>query len=387
MGRLLLAVVCLVTVSSSLCLGGTIYIRPDGTGDVPTIGAGFQAAGVGDTLLLASGTFTGAGNHDLTVPTPYFTIRSETGNPDDCVIDCQGVSGVHTTGFYFQTCSTVIEGITFTNATGAGLNLSGSDGPVIVRNCAFIGNGDPYWSDAGAIHIDTHDGGVVITDCEFVSNEASIGGGAVYIYGVWLEVTIDRCFFSGNQGMWGGAIYCYMHEAMAHICNSVFYGNSAGVGGGIAVMNMSTDITGCTFVANSADTGSGIATYIWGTHISNCIIAYGTGGCGFYFGDEENPYPWIGCTNSYGNEGGDWVEACVPSGTGTDSNFSADPGFCNWEVEPYDLRLCSDSPCLPGNHPNGYSCGLIGALGAGACECGPTAAEPATWGAIKAMYR
>jgi hypothetical protein len=41
---------------------------------------------------------------------------------------------------------------------------------------------------------------------------------------------------------------------------------------------------------------------------------------------------------------------------------------------------------LPGNHPDGYECGLIGAWGEG-CSCGPSETEPTTWGAIKAMYK
>jgi hypothetical protein len=41
---------------------------------------------------------------------------------------------------------------------------------------------------------------------------------------------------------------------------------------------------------------------------------------------------------------------------------------------------------LPGNHPDGYDCGLIGALGQG-CICGPSPTVGTTWGAIKSIYR
>lgn len=36
-------------------------------------------------------------------------------------------------------------------------------------------------------------------------------------------------------------------------------------------------------------------------------------------------------------------------------------------------------------HPDGYDCGLIGALGEG-CS-GPTAVEHTSWGGVKAMFR
>ncbi len=62
------------------------------------------------------------------------------------------------------------------------------------------------------------------------------------------------------------------------------------------------------------------------------------------------------------------------------NNFSADPMFCG--VGNYHLQ--SDSPCAPGNHPDGIDCGLIGPLPVG---CGPVRVETRTWGSIKAMYR
>jgi hypothetical protein len=61
-------------------------------------------------------------------------------------------------------------------------------------------------------------------------------------------------------------------------------------------------------------------------------------------------------------------------------NFSADPMFC----AAGNYYLHSDSPCAPGNHPDGIDCGLIGPLPVG---CGPVSTETRTWGSIKAMYR
>ncbi len=148
---------------------------------------------------------------------------------------------------------------------------------------------------------------------------------------------------------------------------------------------MYAEISRCTFFANSGPEASAIGTGYVGAGVDHCIMAYGTGGEGFHFTDDEYFEPSIGCTDIYGNEGGDWVGR-IAGKLGQGGNFSACPAFCNFEVEPYDLSLCSASPCLPGNHPQGYNCGLIGALGQG-CICGPTETQPSTWGAIKAMYR
>lgn len=61
------------------------------------------------------------------------------------------------------------------------------------------------------------------------------------------------------------------------------------------------------------------------------------------------------------------------------SNFNADPLFCG----PSNTHLRNDSPCAPGNHPDGIDCGLIGPLPVG---CGPVRVETKTWGAVKALY-
>jgi hypothetical protein len=176
-----------------------------------------------------------------------------------------------------------------------------------------------------------------------------------------------------------------MHEVSVSILSSIFHHNSAWSGGGISVGIVYGQIKSCTFIANYAVQGSGIEA---GENVlyRNCIIAYGTCGCGFYYPESEYyPYPNISCTDIYGNEGGDWVGPTAGR-LGQDGNFSACPGFCNSEMEPYDLHLCSTSPCLPGNNPQGYDCPPVGALGQG-CVCGPSETEATTWGAIKAMYK
>ena len=70
----------------------------------------------------------------------------------------------------------------------------------------------------------------------------------------------------------------------------------------------------------------------------------------------------LSCCDLYANEGGDWVD-CVAGMDGVDGNFSEDPLFC--APDSYDFTVRGDSPCLPGNHPDGSACGLLGALGEG----------------------
>ena len=300
-------------------------------------------------------------------------IISETGNADDCVIDCEGDFG-----FWFEEGTAVIKGITMINANSGALQVWPGWVVLRVRDCVFSDCLGP----GGGFNI-CSSGEVRITDCEFLSNV----GGAVYLVcgQGFLQMWIDSCTFCGNTANYGAAIDCSMHDMIVSITNSVFCHNSAEISGGaIAFWDQGCpDIGRCTFFSNSAPGGSAIAGWCSGG-CSRCIIAYGEGDCPIDVDD-----PWgdfsVSCSDIYGNEGGDWV-GVIADDLGQDGNFSACPSFCNYEMEPYDLHLCSGSPCLPGNHPDGVSCGLIGALGQG-CDCGPSGTEPTTWGAIKAMYR
>ena len=69
--------------------------------------------------------------------------------------------------------------------------------------------------------------------------------------------------------------------------------------------------------------------------------------------------------------------------TGINGNISVDPQFCGIP-DSGNYLLQTDSPCAPGNHPDGYDCGQIGAKGVG---CGNTPVSTATWGSLKALFR
>ncbi len=72
-----------------------------------------------------------------------------------------------------------------------------------------------------------------------------------------------------------------------------------------------------------------------------------------------------------------------PDQTGINGNISRDPQYCGID-DSGNYFLQSDSPCAPGNHPDGYNCGLIGAFPA---NCGKVDAEKKSWGTIKSLYK
>jgi len=110
------------------------------------------------------------------------------------------------------------------------------------------------------------------------------------------------------------------------------------------------------------------------------IVAFSTAGKGVACDGVSGPV--LTCCDVYGNAGGDWL-GCIGSQYGINGNFSADPLFCGADLGDFTLR--SDSPCLPGQHPDSYDCGLIGAFSEGCA--GPTAVEHTSWSAVKALFR
>ena len=88
----------------------------DGTAAHPfdAIQEGINAAATGDEVVLADGVYTGFGNKDLDFGGKDITVRSASGDPSTCVIDCQGEGR----GFLFysgESAAAVVTGLTIRN--------------------------------------------------------------------------------------------------------------------------------------------------------------------------------------------------------------------------------------------------------------------------------
>jgi hypothetical protein len=151
----------------------TVYvIRPDGTGDFPTIQAAVDAAMDGDVIELTDGTFTGPDNRGIAFGGKSLTVRSQSGDPHGCIIDGAGV------------------------ARGFRGHLNGS-----VEGISVIhGHGDAY---GGAIYINA--GALTVRRCVFSDNHAPANGGAAFI-DLCSRITFEECVFAGNSSSAGGGI-------------------------------------------------------------------------------------------------------------------------------------------------------------------------------------
>jgi len=371
--------------------------------DYPTIQLGIAAALPGDVVEVACGTYY----ESFIVMKSGVTLRGETGDPACVTVDAQHLDRVfHCQG---MNSDTRIEGITITHGLeDASGGLWCVSSTMTIENCVFVENEVNH--DSGAIGL--FQASPTIRDCTFLRNRTSglagfhNRGGAIYMQNNCSPV-ISGCTFVENEAWLGGAIWCndtctptitdctFLRNtgreggAVSIEGNSVYtlqgcvFANNTATqyGGGLFLNGVQGITSGCTFHGNSAAIGGG---QVWATgtttaYVSRSIFVFGAGVGGLVC--NAPAVLDLDCCDVFGNTGGDWV-GCLAGQAGIDGDFSADPAFCDATAE--DFTLYGFSPCLPGNHPDGVDCGLIGALGHG---CGPVALAPETWARVKGRYR
>ncbi|RLI52860.1 MAG: hypothetical protein DRP09_17045, partial [Candidatus Thorarchaeota archaeon] len=143
-----------------------------------------------DIIELADGTFTGAGNWDIDYSGKAITIRSQSGDPTRCIIDCQGDSLDPHRGVLFRS----EEGI-----------LSSLIGVSIVNGYAFDESG--HNGSGGGVFVDSLSSPVIV-NCIFSGNCAGGHGGGVYCY--YSTPTLIGCTVSFRQR-------CVEHDSRAAV--------------------------------------------------------------------------------------------------------------------------------------------------------------------------
>ncbi len=346
----------------------------------PTIQAAIDAAVPGDIVEIADGTYTGSGNKDLDFGGKVITVRSASGDPALCIIDCEG-SG---RGFYFHSgegADSVVEDLTIRNGNAdwyaGGVYCSGSS-PTLT-NCTISGNtaSAPNGYGGGVYCADYSS--PMLTDCTISGNSAVHGGSGVHCCEN-SNPTLTNCTISGNSTVYGGGgVSC--SGSSPTLTNCTISGNSVsdGAGGGVYCSGSSPTLTNCTISGNSTASfysfGGGVfcgddssPTFTNCTISGNSALGYDTYGGAVFC--EEDCSPTLTSCILWGNtpeeiraaSGSNPAVTCsdIKGGwTGT-GNIDADPLFVDadgpdgnpstWEDNDY--HLTPNSPCVDAGDPN-----------------------------------
>lgn len=338
---------------------------------------GIDAAANGDTVLVADGTYTGAGNTNLDFGGKAITVRSASG-AESCIIDCQG--GGY--GLYFQSgesAAAVLDGFTITDA-GRGIHCvngsptiknctisnsawgggmeNGAGSPTLI-NCTFSGNTS---GDDGGGGMASYGGHAELIQCFFDQNSVTWSegnGGGMYVRGG--SATLTDCVFTQNstQGYFGDGGGLCVHDASATVINCIFYSNAVscvpgcwGDGGIISNLSGNVVMSNCTFCDNYAPGCGGVSS--WGSSSITDGILWGNTG---EYTTGEPAQMWGNITVNY---------CCVEGwtgGFGGAGNMGDDPLFVSGPDGEFYLSQtaagqAADSPCVDTGSDSAQNLGL-----------------------------
>jgi parallel beta-helix repeat protein len=416
----------------------TWYIRADGTGDAPTIQAGVDSAAAGDVVLVAAGSYTQTSSvvidgqpKDVVVSISKDIRLLSEGGPEstvlgspsaDVVIYFENVgSTTEVSGFRIQTlferficldplgaptrAVQYLVGIRCQNSSpriagnvlsdhGIAIDLKAS--PALVEantvtrsfygiicadgSDAFItGNvlsscGELVSSKNSALTItrnEMYDGCTAVRASSVVVTENRIHHISPCAVICGSDATIENNQFYDNPV----AISLYGMTGSTVVRGNTFYNN------GLGALHLSDTGAAVTIESNTIDKSLGSPAIICqrgsSPLIRNNIILRSGGGVLCVLSSS----PIFACNNIFLPENQRYGGDCSDQ-TGLNGNIAVDPQFCGIP-DGGNYYLQADSPCAPGNHPDGDDCGLIGAFGV---SCGAVSTRAVTWGAIKAMY-
>jgi len=227
-GRVFSAIMFLAAVShAETALAATRYVGANET--YTTIQSAIDASTNGDTIIVRDGTYTGAGNRNISFSGKGIHLKSQNG-PEHSLIDAErsGRALVFTGGEQnnaivegFTISGGYVSGSTWGTGSGGGIYISNSSSPTI-RNNVITGNEAAGWGYGGGITV--NGGSPLLANNTFSGNTAERGpaisiGGHIQMYNniMWGNhsssinhqidlggtITIHYCIIEGGRsGIW-----------------------------------------------------------------------------------------------------------------------------------------------------------------------------------------
>jgi len=307
----------------------------------PSIQSAIDAAGTGDTILVADGTYIVG----LRFRGKLVTLRSRNG-PAKCVLDGGGRWNilVFSDG---ETQATRVEGFTIRN----GGNLYNAaiytyrSSPTI-RNCVIMHN-HSGWEGGGIFF--QEDSRPTLEGCVIAGNTAEQGGGG--LYALRSNARIDRCVFVANESNdTGSAVRTY--DADVSMTNTLVLANAGGGAAVFAENGSHLIVRASTIVYNA---GSGLVAWAGSSVIVGSSIVWGNSGyqltgdnADVVFSDIQLGWPGVG------NVEYNPLFVRIPDGGGDGwGDDPATPGVDEGANDDYgDLRLKPGSPAINTGDPS-----------------------------------
>ena len=282
-------------VTIVLCVNRTLHVPAE----YATIQAAIDAVLLpGDEICLADGVYTGAGNRDLDFQGKSITVRSASGDPMACVIDCERQGS----GFFFrsdETAASVVQGLTIRNGYGIASGVACDYASPTLINCMIVGN-----------------------------RSTSTGGG---VYCGALQPEADQLYHRRQHQQQRRRCVLHVRQPDAdQLHGRRQHGQSTG--GAVYCYSSSPTLTNCTITGNVAGSHGGAVSSLYSSPtLTNCIL-------------------WANTPQEiYVYSGSPVVTCCDVQGGWTGmGNINADPSFAFLS----DFHLLPNSPCLDAGTSN-----------------------------------
>jgi len=242
----------------------------------PTIQAALDSCSIGDTVLVASGTYY---ENILWPATQSILLKSESGAALT-IIDGGSISNVIAiiTGV---NNTTIIDGFTIKNGydgAGGGIGIRYSSPTIrnnlITQNIAYE---TPSNNGGGGGIAVGYNSSPIIVDNIFTYNSATASGGGGFLCGFNSHPIIDNNTFENNSAATGGGAILIHNDCSATITNNLIrYNNSNIHGGGIYFQQANSTVQNNTIEYNTADRSGGGIGAGWPdiSLVDNNIIRY-----------------------------------------------------------------------------------------------------------------